>query len=145
MWNGFFSYKNYTCLSFEILKNSLHDRLHNRRYKGLSMTELRPLIHQLATALHHLSSLEVLHGDIKPGNIMFVDPQPQPPELRILHGDLKPDNTRPVNPEQQSPQVKLIDFGLALPLSQVEPLGTLHQRYCYKFLIMRPLICGLWA
>lgn len=52
---------------------------------------------QLLVALNALSSIGVLHTDIKPDNVMFVNSQIQP--LRI----------------------KLIDFGLAISRSRVNP------------------------
>lgn len=52
---------------------------------------------QLLVALHALSNIGVLHTDIKPDNVMFVNSQEQP--LRI----------------------KLIDFGLAISRSRVNP------------------------
>lgn len=35
-------------------------------YVGLTMTELKPIIYQLATTLSHLGSTKFLHADLKP-------------------------------------------------------------------------------
>uniref|UniRef100_A0A3B4GXI7 Protein kinase domain-containing protein n=1 Tax=Pundamilia nyererei TaxID=303518 RepID=A0A3B4GXI7_9CICH len=57
---------------------------------GLPIRELRPILQQLANALFHLSSLGIVHADLKLGNIVVVN-------------------------RHQSP-VKVIDFGLACPV-----------------------------
>lgn len=64
---------------------------------------------QLLVALHALSNIGVLHTDIKPDNVMFVNSQEQP--LRI----------------------KLIDFGLAISRSRVNP-GMDLQPTGYRYL-----------
>ncbi len=104
-WNGFFSDADYICLSFELLDQSLGDYLDNRNSVGLTMTEVRPIINQLATALCYLSSLKLIHADIKPQNVMIR------------------------NPVQQPLKVKLIDFGLAHPVSRVDPSGRVGTRW----------------
>lgn len=64
---------------------------------------------QLLVALNALSNIGVLHTDIKPDNVMFVNSHFQP--LRI----------------------KLIDFGLAISRSQVNP-GMDLQPTGYRYL-----------
>ncbi|XP_037610617.1 homeodomain-interacting protein kinase 1-like [Sebastes umbrosus] len=105
--NGFFLDNDLTCLVFELLDQSLFDYMEERRNRGLPVTELRPVVHQLATALTHLSSIGIVHADIKPENIMVVDRRQQP---------LK---------------VKLIDFGLAFPASTAKP-GVCLQTTWYR-------------
>uniref|UniRef100_A0A8P4GH69 Protein kinase domain-containing protein n=1 Tax=Dicentrarchus labrax TaxID=13489 RepID=A0A8P4GH69_DICLA len=78
-----------------------------RDFRGLSMAELRPILFQLATTLSHLRSMDIVHADLKPDNVMIVDSKKQP---------LK---------------VKLIDFGLARPVSAVEP-GVCVQTTWYR-------------
>uniref|UniRef100_A0A3Q3XMC1 Protein kinase domain-containing protein n=1 Tax=Mola mola TaxID=94237 RepID=A0A3Q3XMC1_MOLML len=89
--NDVFCHKDYICLALELLDQDLLDYV-GERQGGLPMSEIRPIIHQLATALYHLSSIGIVHADIKPENVMLVDRSRQP---------LK---------------VKLIDFGLAYPV-----------------------------
>uniref|UniRef100_A0A3Q1B5B6 Protein kinase domain-containing protein n=1 Tax=Amphiprion ocellaris TaxID=80972 RepID=A0A3Q1B5B6_AMPOC len=60
------------------------------------MVELKSVLHQLATALSHLHSIDIIHADLKPMNIMVVDRH------------------------QHSIKVKIIDFGLARFASQVQ-------------------------
>ncbi|XP_040891260.1 homeodomain-interacting protein kinase 2-like [Toxotes jaculatrix] len=92
---------------FELLDLCLSDFMKQRDFQPLSMGEIRPLLHQLTTALLHIGSLEIVHGDIKPENIMVVDQKQQPL------------------------QVKLIDFGLAQHASDTMP-GTCVQSLWYR-------------
>uniref|UniRef100_A0A3B5AZJ5 Protein kinase domain-containing protein n=1 Tax=Stegastes partitus TaxID=144197 RepID=A0A3B5AZJ5_9TELE len=105
-WNGFFFDKENICIDFELLDQSLRDYLDGTKSR-LSVGELRPVLHQVATALSHMHSIGIMHMDLKPDNIMVVDRHQHP---------LK---------------VKLIDFGMAHPISVVKQgacMGTMY--YC---------------
>uniref|UniRef100_A0A8C4NUP2 Protein kinase domain-containing protein n=1 Tax=Dicentrarchus labrax TaxID=13489 RepID=A0A8C4NUP2_DICLA len=106
-WNGYFFDRDHVCLNFELLDQSLYSYMVGRDFRGLSMAELRPILFQLATTLSHLRSMDIVHADLKPDNVMIVDSKKQP---------LK---------------VKLIDFGLARPVSAVEP-GVCVQTTWYR-------------
>lgn len=106
-WNGFFFSRDYICLNFELLDQSLHDFMVDRQHKGLSLQEMSPVIHQLATALSHLRSMSIIHADLKPENIMVM------------------------NRQQRSLKVKIIDFGLARNISAVKP-GLVLQTIWYR-------------
>ncbi|XP_053718720.1 homeodomain-interacting protein kinase 2-like isoform X1 [Synchiropus splendidus] len=88
-WFGWFPYQSLICLQFELLDQSLFDFMRKRNFQPLLLAEVRHVLHQMTTALLHLQSLKIIHNDIKPHNIMVVN-----------------QNQRPL-------QVKLIDFGLA--------------------------------
>lgn len=106
-WNGFFFDKDRICLNFDLLDQSLYSYLKERNFNGLTTTELRPVIGQLATALSHLRSIGLVHADLKPDNVMIVD-------------------------RHQTPlQVKLIDFGLAHPVAAAKP-GACVQTLWYR-------------
>lgn len=90
-WYEFFFHMETICLTFELLDISLWDYMKETPNQGLPMTEIRPITHQMATALSHLKSIGIVHADVKPDNIMIVDRRQEP---------LK---------------VKLSDFGLAYP------------------------------
>uniref|UniRef100_A0A3P9DKK0 Protein kinase domain-containing protein n=1 Tax=Maylandia zebra TaxID=106582 RepID=A0A3P9DKK0_9CICH len=96
-WNDFFIDGDRICLNFELLDESLWQYMRYRRNRVLPVTEIRPVLFQLANALSHLGSLGIVHADLKPGNIMVVDRYECPIK------------------------VKLIDFGLACPASTVIP------------------------
>eukprot|EP00064_Thunnus_orientalis_P017261 superscaffoldBa00003621_g17341 len=85
----------------------LYDYMEDRHHQGLSIQELSPVVHQLATALSHLRS------------------------MRIIHADLKPDNIMVVNRHQQPLKVKIIDFGFACHASAAET-GVCLQTIWYR-------------
>ncbi|CAB1430207.1 unnamed protein product [Pleuronectes platessa] len=90
-----FQHLGQTCLVFERLDISLYDLLKQREWEHHPLHEIRPVAKQLFVALDALKGLWVLHTDIKPDNVMFVNMKDQP--LRV----------------------KLIDFGLAMMTSKV--------------------------
>uniref|UniRef100_A0A3B4TW54 Protein kinase domain-containing protein n=1 Tax=Seriola dumerili TaxID=41447 RepID=A0A3B4TW54_SERDU len=73
----------------------------------LYLSEIRVITQQMLVALDALKSIGLAHGDIKPDNIMLVNHQLQPFK------------------------VKLIDFGLAIPISKIQP-GTVIQTIGYR-------------
>ncbi|XP_027898213.1 homeodomain-interacting protein kinase 3-like [Xiphophorus couchianus] len=97
-----FKYKGYLCLAFEILDVSVFDFIKSRGFIPLSLSEIRVIAQQLLVALNALKSAGLVHADIKPDNIMFVNHRSQP---------LK---------------VKLIDFGLAVKVSKLWFVGTVQ-------------------
>ncbi|XP_028307216.1 homeodomain-interacting protein kinase 3-like [Gouania willdenowi] len=92
-----FVYMDYNCLAFELLDVDLYTLMENREWESLSLTEIRSIAEQLLVALDFLKDLGIIHTDIKPDNVMVVSGKIQP---------LK---------------VKLIDFGLAIRTSSMEP------------------------
>jgi serine/threonine protein kinase len=70
-----------------LIGQSLHDRLYT---KPLTVTESLSVVHQIASALGEAHSKEIVHRDIKPGNIFLC-----------------------VQTGKEEPLVKLLDFGIA--------------------------------
>ncbi|XP_037651137.1 homeodomain-interacting protein kinase 1-like [Sebastes umbrosus] len=101
-WHQVFTYKEYNCLEFEHLEKSLYDFMMERYYQPLLPQEIRPIVQQLATALHHLKGIGMIHGDLKMENVMLV------------------------NHVREPYRVKLIDFGLACKTSDAH-LGSYIQ------------------
>ncbi|XP_067435096.1 homeodomain-interacting protein kinase 1-like isoform X2 [Thunnus thynnus] len=99
---------NRCALVFEMLDMTLRDFLfYQRDFIPLYLHEVRSVVQQMATALHALKTLKVIHSDIKLDNIMLVDREAQPLT------------------------VKLIDFGLAFRTSIAKQGGT-HQATHYR-------------
>uniref|UniRef100_A0A3Q3M4T0 Protein kinase domain-containing protein n=1 Tax=Labrus bergylta TaxID=56723 RepID=A0A3Q3M4T0_9LABR len=96
-----FTHRGLACLAFEMLDKSVHQLMCDRRWKPLSLAEIRLIAEQLLTALNALKSIGVIHGDLKSDNVMLV------------------------NHESEPFKVKLIDFGLSsgrnLKVQQVKP------------------------
>lgn len=110
-----FQHHNHTCLVFEMLEQNLYDFLKQNKFSPLQLRVIRPILQQVATALKKLKSLGLIHADLKPENIMLVDPARQPY------------------------RVKVIDFGSASHVSKTVCSTYLQSRY-YRYV---PIILHL--
>ncbi|XP_015197740.1 homeodomain-interacting protein kinase 1 isoform X3 [Lepisosteus oculatus] len=79
-----FQHKNHTCLVFEMLEQNLYDFLKHSKFSPLLLKSIRPILQQVATALMKLKSLGLIHADLKPENIMLVDPVRQPYRVKVI-------------------------------------------------------------
>uniref|UniRef100_A0A4W6FU88 non-specific serine/threonine protein kinase n=1 Tax=Lates calcarifer TaxID=8187 RepID=A0A4W6FU88_LATCA len=79
-----FQHKNHTCLVFEMLEQNLYDFLKHSKFSPLLLKCIRPILQQVATALMKLKSLGLIHADLKPENIMLVDPLRQPYRVKVI-------------------------------------------------------------
>ncbi|XP_007553275.1 homeodomain-interacting protein kinase 2 isoform X2 [Poecilia latipinna] len=79
-----FQHKNHTCLVFEMLEQNLYDFLKQNKFSPLPLKYIRPVLQQVATALMKLKSLGLIHADLKPENIMLVDPSRQPYRVKVI-------------------------------------------------------------
>jgi homeodomain interacting protein kinase len=104
----FFKHKNHTCLVFEMLEQNLYDFLKHNKFQPLPLKYIRPIAQQVLTALAKLKTLGLIHADLKPENIMLVDP------LRYPY------------------RVKVIDFGSACHVSKAVCSTYLQSRY-YRY------------
>ncbi|XP_068162598.1 uncharacterized protein [Antennarius striatus] len=75
-------FRGRTCLVFEKLDQSLHTYIRAR--KAESLLVIRPIAKQLFLALGELGTAQIVHADIKPDNIMFVDKQRQPLWIKLI-------------------------------------------------------------
>ncbi|KAJ8371918.1 hypothetical protein AAFF_G00298700 [Aldrovandia affinis] len=79
-----FQHKNHTCLVFEMLEQNLYDFLKHSKFSPLPLRCIRPMLQHVATALMKLKSLRLIHADVKPENIMLVDPLRQPYHVKVI-------------------------------------------------------------
>ncbi|XP_077058707.1 homeodomain-interacting protein kinase 1 isoform X6 [Siphateles boraxobius] len=79
-----FQHKGHTCLVFEMLEQNLYDFLKHSKFSPLPLRHIRPVLQQVATALMKLKSLGLIHADLKPENIMLVDPIRQPYRVKVI-------------------------------------------------------------
>jgi homeodomain interacting protein kinase len=73
-----FQHKHHTCLVFEMLEQNLYDFLKQNKFSPLPLKCIRPVVQQVLFALSKLKKLGLIHADLKPENIMLVDPIRQP-------------------------------------------------------------------
>ncbi|CAL8382597.1 unnamed protein product [Gadus morhua 'NCC'] len=103
-WMGALKHGPHFCLVFELLDQSLQAFAHQTENHCLPLMHIKNIVEQLASALDHLGNLGIIHGDLKPNNVMMTG---------------------------QDTQVKIIDFGCSLHLSQAiigQNFGTLRYR-----------------
>ncbi|XP_034437252.1 homeodomain-interacting protein kinase 3 [Hippoglossus hippoglossus] len=79
-----FQHRSHTCLVFEMLEQNLYDFLKQNKFSPLSLKVIRPVLQQVATALKKLKSMGLIHADLKPENIMLVDPVRQPYRVKVI-------------------------------------------------------------
>uniref|UniRef100_A0AAX7UGD5 non-specific serine/threonine protein kinase n=1 Tax=Astatotilapia calliptera TaxID=8154 RepID=A0AAX7UGD5_ASTCA len=79
-----FQHRSHTCLVFEMLERNLYDFLKQNKFSPLPLKVIRPVLQQVATALKKLKSMGLIHADLKPENIMLVDPVRQPYRVKVI-------------------------------------------------------------
>ncbi|XP_075423489.1 homeodomain-interacting protein kinase 3 isoform X1 [Ascaphus truei] len=79
-----FQHRSHTCLVFEMLEQNLYDFLKQNKFSPLPLKVIRAILQQVATALKKLKSLGLIHADLKPENIMLVDPVRQPYRVKVI-------------------------------------------------------------
>ncbi|XP_072550729.1 homeodomain-interacting protein kinase 3 isoform X2 [Salminus brasiliensis] len=79
-----FQHRNHTCLVFEMLEQNLYDFLKQNKFSPLPLKVIRPILQQVATALKKLKAMSLIHADLKPENIMLVDPVRQPYRVKVI-------------------------------------------------------------
>ncbi|VDK41878.1 unnamed protein product [Anisakis simplex] len=79
-----FQHKHHTCLVFEMLEQNLYDFLKQNKFTPLPLSNIRPIVQQVLTALLKLKHLGLIHADLKPENIMLVDPTNQPFRVKVI-------------------------------------------------------------
>lgn len=80
----FFKHKSHTCLVFEMLEQNLYDFLKHNKFQPLPLKYIRPIAQQVLTALLKLKNLGLIHADLKPENIMLVDPIRHPYRVKVI-------------------------------------------------------------
>ncbi|CAB1426419.1 unnamed protein product [Pleuronectes platessa] len=107
-FNSVFVDHEFVCVEYELLDQSLFDFVMKRPTHCLSVKEIRPILHQIATALDLLCRIDIVHTDLKLDNIMMVDHINEPF------------------------RVKLIDFGLASSVAEIEKNFPYIQPLAYR-------------
>ena len=66
-----FTFRDHLCIVFELLTINLYDFIKNNYFQPISLSLARRIITQVLIALKHTHSLDIIHCDIKPENIVF--------------------------------------------------------------------------
>ncbi|KAL5292616.1 HIPK1 family protein [Megaselia abdita] len=67
-----------------MLEKNLYDFLKQNKFSPLPLKFIRPILQQVLTALLKLKQLGLIHADLKPENIMLVDPVRQPYRVKVI-------------------------------------------------------------
>lgn len=72
-----FTHRNHQCIVFEMLSFNLYELLKNTQFRGVSLNLIRKFSKQILKSLEFLSSasVNVIHCDIKPENILLRHPR----------------------------------------------------------------------
>lgn len=103
----YFQYNKFNYLVYELLDQSPHEFMLERWCMPLFLAVICVIVNQLLVALKALKSIGVLHRDIKPDHIVFV------------------------NHKKELFRIKLIDFGMALSVSKCKS-GLFFLPLCYR-------------
>jgi dual specificity tyrosine-phosphorylation-regulated kinase 2/3/4 len=66
-----FQFRNHNCLVFDLYSINLYQLLKLNQFKSLSQPLLKKIATQILTALKFLKTCHIIHGDIKPENILL--------------------------------------------------------------------------
>ena len=71
----YFNFRNHLCIVFELLSFNLFELLKANKFKGFSNTLLRRFTLQILNALSFLKKNQIIHCDLKPENIILINPK----------------------------------------------------------------------
>jgi serine/threonine protein kinase len=121
-----FQHKNHLCLVFEMLEQNLYDYLRQHKFQPLPLKNIRPILQQVLTALEKLQELELIHADLKPENIMLVDPKNQPFRVKVIDfGSASHRSKAVTNTYLQSRYYRAPEIILGLPFKEAIDMWSL--------------------
>ncbi|ESO05842.1 hypothetical protein HELRODRAFT_159919 [Helobdella robusta] len=80
----FFRHNNHVCVVFEQLSVNLYEFMKMQNFRALPTDEIRIIGYQILTALLKLNSMGLIHADLKPENIMLIDPVNFPCRIKVI-------------------------------------------------------------
>uniref|UniRef100_A0A915PI84 non-specific serine/threonine protein kinase n=1 Tax=Setaria digitata TaxID=48799 RepID=A0A915PI84_9BILA len=121
-----FQHKHHTCLVFEMLEQNLYDFLKQNKFNPLPLSSIRPIVQQVLTALLKLKHLGLIHADLKPENIMLVDPSNQPFRVKVIDfGSASHRSKAVTNTYLQSRYYRAPEIILGLPFREAIDMWSL--------------------
>lgn len=66
-----FTFRNHTCITFELLSINLYELLKKNKFQGFSLQLVRKFAHSLLQCLDVLQRNKVIHCDLKPENVLL--------------------------------------------------------------------------
>lgn len=121
-----FNHGHHTCLVFEMLEQNLYDFLKQNKFTPLPLNAIRPILFQVLTALIKLKTLGYIHADLKPENIMLVDPHHQPFRVKVIDFGSACHRTNAItNTYLQSRYYRAPEIILGLPFNEAIDMWSL--------------------
>ncbi|XP_035472737.2 homeodomain-interacting protein kinase 1-like isoform X1 [Scophthalmus maximus] len=134
-----FQDQGHTCLVFEKLDMNLFTLLEQRQWEHLTLNEIRPIAHQLLTALDGLKSLGMVHADLKLDNIMLVNHLSEPFRVKLIDFGLSfMSSEDKLGKKVQPAGSRAPEVSLGLPLSEAIDMWGLGCILFYLYLARRP-------
>lgn len=72
---NYFSYRNHICITFELVSINLYEFLRLNNFKGLSLPLIKCFARQILNALEYIRTLQIVHCDLKPENVLLINPK----------------------------------------------------------------------
>ncbi|XP_069391559.1 uncharacterized protein [Paralichthys olivaceus] len=132
-----FRYNGQTCLVFEKLDMDLHG-MQEMLGRGMTLHEIRPIAHQLLTTLKALKSIGVVHSDIKPDNVMVVDPHATPLRVKLIDFGLSSNIPSKLGQKCQPLGYRAPEVSLGLPFSEAIDMWGLACVLLFLYLNAHP-------
>lgn len=67
-----FVFRKHLCIVFELLSINLYERIKQKQFRGLNLTEIRTYSQQILEAMICMTEAGVIHCDLKPENILLM-------------------------------------------------------------------------
>lgn len=120
-----FSHMDNTCITLELLDQSLHAYMDDRGHNALLLMEVTPIVHQLAEALCHLKFMGIVHADVKPENIMIVNRYEMPLTVKLIDFGLAFESAAGPSAQVQSVWYTAPEVMLGVPFNEAIDMWSL--------------------
>ncbi|ELP93490.1 protein kinase domain containing protein, partial [Entamoeba invadens IP1] len=77
----YFLYQGHVCIVSELLSVNLYDMLRSNKNVGMGLTFNRHVLRQLLEALHGLTTMNIIHCDVKTENVLLV---PNTSDIKLI-------------------------------------------------------------
>jgi dual specificity protein kinase YAK1 len=127
-----FTYQGHICIVTELLDRDLYTQLAEQGHRGFSIPVIQSFARSLFQALVALKRCGIIHGDLKPENVMLANPMPS--LVKISDFSMAFYSGRPISAEIQSMYYRAPELVLHLPFSYPIDIWSLGCLFAELFL-----------